>query len=43
MVDRLPQARTVPPLENGDRLSRFEFEFRYHAMPVLKSDRNRLG
>jgi hypothetical protein len=22
-----------PPLENGDRLTRFQFEQRYHAMP----------
>jgi Uma2 family endonuclease len=27
---------TVPPLENGDRLTRFEFERRYNAMPNLK-------
>lgn len=27
---------TVPPLENGDRLSRSEFEQRYSAMPELK-------
>lgn len=27
---------SVPPLENGDRLSRFEFERRYQAMPHLK-------
>ena len=26
----------VPPLENGDRLSRAEFERRYNAMPNLK-------
>src|SRR5436309_9645854 len=26
----------VPPLENGDRLSRTEFERRYEAMPHLK-------
>ncbi len=26
----------MPPLENGDRLSRFEFERRYQAMPHLK-------
>ncbi|MBN3899234.1 MAG: Uma2 family endonuclease [Nostoc sp. NOS(2021)] len=26
----------VPPLENGDRLTRFEFERRYSAMPKLK-------
>jgi hypothetical protein len=25
--------QTIPPLENGDRLSRDEFERRYHAMP----------
>jgi hypothetical protein len=35
---RLPQPRPViPPLENGDRLSRAEFERRYHAMPDLKN------
>lgn len=26
----------IPPLENGDHLSRAEFERRYHAMPNLK-------
>lgn len=26
----------LPPLENGDRLTRYEFERRYHAMPELK-------
>ena len=26
----------IPPLESGDRLSRAEFERRYHAMPHLK-------
>jgi hypothetical protein len=26
----------IPPLENGDKLSRDEFERRYHAMPHLK-------
>ncbi len=26
----------IPPLENGDRLTRDEFERRYHAMPHLK-------
>lgn len=32
-----PESRLViPPLENGDRLSRFEFERRYEAMPHLK-------
>jgi hypothetical protein len=25
-----------PPLENGDRLNRYEFERRYNAMPHLK-------
>jgi Uma2 family endonuclease len=35
----LPDERAnqnIPPLENGDRLSRVEFERRYHAMPHLK-------
>ena len=27
---------TIPPLENGDRLTRNEFERRYHAMPQVK-------
>lgn len=27
---------TTPPLENGDRLTREEFEIRYSAMPELK-------
>ncbi len=31
-----PHYHDVPPLENGDRLSRVEFERRYHAMPELK-------
>ena len=26
----------VPPLENGERLTRAEFERRYEAMPELK-------
>lgn len=26
----------IPPLENGDRLARSEFERRYHAMPGIK-------
>lgn len=26
----------IPPLENGDRLHRYEFERRYNAMPHLK-------
>jgi len=32
-----PESRlVVPPLENGDRLSRTEFERRYTAMPQVK-------
>jgi Uma2 family endonuclease len=27
---------TIPILENGDRLTRYEFERRYHAMPQVK-------
>jgi len=26
----------IPPLENGDKLTRIEFERRYHAMPQVK-------
>src|ERR1700684_2648767 len=29
-------AAPIPPLENGDRLTRAEFERRYDAMPHLK-------
>ncbi len=36
MVDHLMQGSKIPPLENGDRLTRFEFERRYSAMPQLK-------
>lgn len=43
MVDTAPQPSTrrvqryqVPPLENGDRLTRPEFERRYKAMPQVK-------
>jgi Uma2 family endonuclease len=36
MVDSLTQHQTIPPLENGDRLSCFEFERRYNAMLGLK-------
>ena len=28
--------KSMPLLENGDRLTREEFERRYHAMPNLK-------
>jgi Uma2 family endonuclease len=31
-----PPAPAIPPLENGDRLTRAEFERRYDAMPGLK-------
>jgi Uma2 family endonuclease len=31
-----PGIGAIPPLENGDRLTREEFERRYHAMPNLK-------
>ncbi|KAM3092116.1 Uma2 family endonuclease [Phormidesmis sp. 146-12] len=34
---KLPsQQKLLPPLENGDRLTRYEFERRYNAMPHLK-------
>lgn len=35
---KLPQEQrlSIPPLENGDRLNRYEFERRYQAMPRLK-------
>jgi Uma2 family endonuclease len=37
VVDRFAQTTSItPPLENGDRLSRDEFERRYAAMPHLK-------
>ncbi|MBD2182175.1 Uma2 family endonuclease [Planktothrix sp. FACHB-1355] len=29
---------TIPPLENGDRLTRHEFEKRYQAMPHIKAE-----
>ena len=28
--------KLIPPLENGDQLTRLEFETRYHGMPHLK-------
>jgi hypothetical protein len=31
-----PPFREIPPLENGDHLTRDEFERRYEAMPELK-------
>jgi Uma2 family endonuclease len=36
MVKTPPQHLTIPPLENGDKLTRYEFERRYNAMPNLK-------
>jgi Uma2 family endonuclease len=36
MVTTPKQLLSFPPLENGDRLSRSEFERRYRAMPHLK-------
>jgi Uma2 family endonuclease len=34
--DHRPPTKTTPLLENGDRLTRREFERRYHSMPDLK-------
>jgi Uma2 family endonuclease len=36
MVKLPAQQKLLPPLENGDRLTRYEFERRYNAMPHLK-------
>jgi Uma2 family endonuclease len=36
MVETFSQKLTIPPLENGDRLNRYEFERRCKAMPNLK-------
>ena len=35
-ADEAPGNGAIPPLENGDRLTRAEFERRYDAMPGLK-------
>ncbi|AFY41302.1 Uma2 family endonuclease [Nostoc sp. PCC 7107] len=35
-ADKTAELLTIPPLENGDKLTRAEFERRYHAMPNLK-------
>ena len=35
-VEEIAPKNTVPPLENGDRLTQAEFERRYDAMPHLK-------
>ncbi|MCT7958019.1 Uma2 family endonuclease [Laspinema palackyanum] len=36
IASRLNPPHSLPPLENGDRLIRPEFERRYHAMPDIK-------
>lgn len=36
MVEIPSQHLEIPPLENGDRLNRYEFERRYNTMPHLK-------
>ncbi|MBE9004515.1 Uma2 family endonuclease [Fortiea sp. LEGE XX443] len=36
MVKTLPQHSIIPLLENGDKLTRYEFERRYNAMTNLK-------
>jgi Uma2 family endonuclease len=36
MVKTPSQPWTIPPLENGDKLTRYEFERRYNATPNLK-------
>jgi len=35
-AEKTSQLLVIPPLENGDRLTRYEFERRYYAMPNLK-------
>lgn len=34
--DTIKPVQLIPPLENGDRLTRSEFERRYHTMPDVK-------
>ncbi len=36
MVKTPSERRLIPPLENGDRLTRYEFERRYDTLPQLK-------
>lgn len=36
MVKTPSQLWTIPPLENGDKLTRYEFEHRYNATPNLE-------
>ena len=38
MVTTPKKVVSVLPLENGDRLSRYEFERRYQAIPNLRKD-----
>src|SRR3954468_18691626 len=35
-AEPIPSPSAVPPLENGDHLTRPEFERRFDAMPLLK-------
>jgi Uma2 family endonuclease len=37
LADTSSEKLTIPPLENGDKLTRVEFERRYQAMPNLKT------
>jgi Uma2 family endonuclease len=36
MISQIKDSQQLPPLSNGDRLTRPEFERRYHAMPEVK-------
>ncbi len=36
MLAQTPTQVSIPPLENGDYLTRHEFERRYQAMPQVK-------
>ncbi|MFB2934879.1 Uma2 family endonuclease [Aerosakkonemataceae cyanobacterium BLCC-F154] len=36
MISQVRDSQKLPPLSNGDRLTRPEFERRYHAMPEVK-------
>ncbi|MEX0271778.1 Uma2 family endonuclease [Leptolyngbyaceae cyanobacterium UHCC 1019] len=38
MVKTPHPQKLLPPLENGDRLNRYEFERRYNAMPLKKAE-----
>ena len=35
ILSRTVEQESIPPLENGDLLTREEFEHRYEAMPLL--------